>query len=89
MNALIIGCIAAACTVISFFGVPYTGLIGLVMGIVAWVMGSKAGKLDPADDKAKIGKILGIVVTVVAIISLVVTIVVVGSIIGAAAVSQM
>ena len=87
MNVLIIGVIAAVCTLISFFGVPYVGFVGLVLGIVAWVMGNKACKEDPNDDKAKAGKILGIVVTILAIVSIVIGIIIVGSIIGAAALS--
>lgn len=87
MNALIVGVIAAVCTLISFFGVPYVGFVGLVMGIVAWVMGNKAYAADPQDTKAKAGKILGIVVTVLAIVSIIIGIIVVGSIIGAAALS--
>jgi len=88
MNALIVGVIAGVCTILSFFGVPFTGFIGLVMGIVAWVMGNNAYKANPSDDKAKYGKFIGIAVTVLAIVSIVVSIVVVGSIVGAAAISS-
>lgn len=84
MNVLIIGIVAAVCTLISFFGVPYVGFAGLILGIVAWVMGNNACKQDPNDDKAKAGKILGIVVTILAIVSIVVAIVIVGAVIGAA-----
>ena len=88
VTSLVVGIIAVVCTALSFFGIPYVGFVGLVMGIVAWVMGSKATRFDAQDTKAKAGKILGIVVTILAIISLIVGIVVVGSVLGAAVLAE-
>ena len=58
MTSLVVGIIAAVCTALSFFGIPYVGFVGLVMGIVAWVMGSKASRLDAQDTKAKAGLLI-------------------------------
>lgn len=84
MTALILGIIAVVCTALSFAQIPFIGFAGLVLGIVAWVIGAKAVKANPADGKAKAGKILGIIVTILAIISIIV-----GAVMAATLVSTM
>ncbi len=82
MTALILGIIAAVCTGLSFAQIPFVGFIGIILGIVAWVMGAKAVKANPADGKSKAGKILGMIVTILAIISVIVAAVLAAALVG-------
>lgn len=76
MIALILGLAAAVCTGISFIpAASVLSFVGLILAIVAWIMGGKMVKANPADTKAKIGKIIGMIITILAIISIILTIV--------------
>lgn len=76
MTALVLGVIAAACTGLSYIpAVNFLSFIGLVFAIVAWVVGRKAVKVNRTDTKAKIGMIIGIIITVWSIIAVVMMIV--------------
>ncbi len=80
MSALIIGIIALVCTALGYIPtVSWLSFIGLIFAIVAWVMGGKMVKADPTDGKAKAGKIIGMVITILAIIGIVLAIVAMAS----------
>ncbi|MCL2112108.1 MAG: hypothetical protein FWH32_07690 [Clostridiales bacterium] len=76
MVALVIGIIALALCAFSFTGIgaPFVAIVGLVLGIVAWVKGKKAYAADPTDGKAKAGKTMGKVVTIIGIIAIVISV---------------
>lgn len=76
MTALILGLIAAVCTGLSYIpGVGFLSIIGLVFAIIAWIVGAKLTKADPRDSKAKVGKIIGIIITVWSIIAVIMVVV--------------
>lgn len=86
MTPLIMGIIAIVCTVLAYIpGMGFLSFLGLIFGIIAWVMGKKAVDADPYDSKAKAGKIIGMVVTILAIIGVVLFIVTVIGLIACAA----
>lgn len=80
----ILGLIAIVCMILGWFGIPGVGFIAIILGIVAWVMGNNALKANPNDGRAKSGKIMGMVVTILAIISVIVAMILIGVIGGAA-----
>lgn len=83
MAALMLGIVAAICTGLSYIpSVSFLSYVGLILAIVAWVVGRKMTKANPSDAKAKIGMIIGIIITVLAIISVIMAIVLIA---GAAA----
>lgn len=84
----ILGLIAIICMILGWFNVPGVGFIAIVLGIIAWVMGNSALKANPDDSRAKGGKIMGMVVTILAIISVVVVMILIGIIGGAAFVAM-
>ena len=83
MTALIISLIAAVCTALSYAQIPIVGWVGIVLGIVGWVVGAKACKANPADGKAKAGKIIGMIITILAIVSVILAFVLAGMMVGA------
>ncbi len=83
--AFILGIIAIICSALSAF-VPGLGLLmwpGLILGIIAVVMGTKALKMDPSDGKSKIGRILGIIAIALFVISIILGVVLAGLLISA------
>lgn len=83
MTALILGIIAAICTGLSFIPtVSFLGFVGLVLAIIAWVIGAKAVKANPADGQSKAGKIIGMIITILAIISIIVGVVLAAALVG-------
>ncbi|MEA4854139.1 MAG: hypothetical protein VB082_07705 [Christensenella sp.] len=83
MTALIIGLISAICTGLSFIPVlGYASIPGLILAIVAWIVGSKAVKANPADGKAKAGKIIGMIITILAIVSLILVAIAAAALVG-------
>lgn len=83
MTALIIGIIALVLDILGFVGVPGAAFVGFILGIVAWVVGKKALQANPADGKAKAGKILGMVVTILGLISIIVSVLMMAGIVAA------
>lgn len=76
MTALVLGLIAAACTGLSYIpAVSFLSIIGLVFAIIAWVAGRKALKVNRADGKAKVGMVIGIIITVWSMVAVVMMIV--------------
>ena len=80
----ILGIIALVCMILGWFNVPGVGFIAIILGIIAWAMGSSALKANPNDSRARSGKIMGMVVTILAIISVVIVVMILGAIGGAA-----
>ncbi len=76
MTALILGLIAAVCTGLSYIpAVSFLSLIGLVFAIIAWVKGRKMLKVNHTDTKARIGMVIGIILTVWSMIAVIMMIV--------------
>ncbi len=76
MTALILGLIAAVCTGLSYIpAVNFLSIIGLVFAIIAWIVGRKRLKANRADTPAKVGMIIGIIITVWSLIAVVMMIV--------------
>ncbi|MEF9989198.1 MAG: hypothetical protein RR716_01620 [Christensenellaceae bacterium] len=75
MTALILGLVAALCTGLAYIpAMAFLTVIGLVLAIAAWIVGHKKVKADRTDTKARIGMIIGIIITVWAIVAVVMTI---------------
>lgn len=77
----ILGIIAIVCMVASWLGTPGVGIIAVVLGIIAWVMGNNALRTIPDDVQARNGRTMGMIVTILAIVSLVITMLLVGGLI--------
>ncbi len=81
MAALILAIVAIVCYVVGWI-VPtvgiFTSIVGFVLSIVAFVMGRKAVITNPADGKAKAGKIIGLILMIFGIISIVASILLIG-----------
>lgn len=73
------GFIAIICWVISLlsnlFSIPYLGAIAgilvLVFGILAYAVGKQEYAADPANTKAKSGKIIGLAIIILEIVSVI------------------
>jgi protein-S-isoprenylcysteine O-methyltransferase Ste14 len=59
---------------LGLFGVPFVAFVGFILGIVAWATGRNALAADPADSRAKAGKTLGMIMTILGLVSVIVTI---------------
>ncbi len=79
MVVLVLGILSLVFAVLGFFGLVFGPILGLILGIIALVMGRK---LKATDQQAKIGWILGLIGLILSIISLIVAIVVAGLIFG-------
>ena len=81
MTALILAIVAIVCYVVGWI-VPaagiFTSIAGFVLSIIAFVMGRKTVAANPADGKAKAGKIIGLILMILGIISIVASILLIG-----------
>ncbi|MEG1547492.1 MAG: hypothetical protein RR232_04815 [Clostridia bacterium] len=75
MVAMILGIVAIACCIISWFDVSWLAFPGFIIGIIAWILGSKNAKANPDDKQAKAGKIMGMISTIIGIVSIVIAII--------------
>ena len=88
MLSLILGIAAIACMAVGYCvqSVNLSLLIwaGAALGLVAWILGAKAVKRNKKDGAANIGKILGIIATVIGILLIIFAIFLAGAISGIA-----
>lgn len=70
MLSLILGIAAFVCMAVGYLVESVSFLIwaGVALGVAAWIIGAKAVKRDKKDTASKIGKILGIIATIVGIL---------------------
>lgn len=87
MLSLVFGIAAFVCMAVGYFVESLSVLIwvGVAAGVVAWIIGAKAVKRDKKDAAARIGKILGIIATIIGILLVVFVFVLTGFILNAAA----
>lgn len=88
VNVLVVGIVGVVSVVLNFIGVPFVGWVGLVLGIAAIVEGNKAKRLNPADQNAKIGFILGIVAVALFVVNFILGIILAGVLISSGALQQ-
>lgn len=86
MLSLILGIAALICMALGYLVDSLNVLIwaGVALGIVAWIIGAKAVKKNKKDTASRIGKILGIIATIVGILLVVFVILLTGAVMGMA-----
>ena len=88
MVSLVLGIVAFVCMAVGYLvqSVNLSILIwaGAALGLAAWIVGAKAVKRNKKDTAARVGKILGIIATIIGILLIVFVVLLTGAILGVA-----
>lgn len=88
MLSLILGIVAlvsmAAGYLIDSVNLSFLIWAGAALGLAAWITGAKAVKRDKTDSAARIGKIFGIIATIIGILLIIFVVILTGAIVGMA-----